>query len=124
MWPHIGNHLLYYAIPLLLYCILTQYEGIYQYDNMCGIRREQGLNRRKNVRVTWDGVSSRMGDYQFRCVFRMTREFFSLLCFTIICAIGENHFKSQHYIDAFLRVTRMHDASMLATWGYIISEVK
>ena len=88
------------------------------------MRREQGLNRRKKSKVTWDDISSRTEDYQFRHIFRMTRECFSLLYFTIICAIGDSHFKSQHAIDAFLRETSMHDANVLATGGYNSGEVK
>ena len=124
MWPHVDNHILHYAIPLLLYCILVQYEANDQYDRMCETRREQGLNRRKKVRVKWDEISSRMGDYQFRRMFRMTRECFTLLCFSIIGAIGESQFKSQHYIDAFLSGTSVYDANVLATGGYISGEVK
>ena len=66
-----------------------------------------------------------MSDYQFRCMFRMTRECFTLLCFTIIGAIGESQFKSQHYIDAFLSGTNaMYVANVLAIGGYISGEVK
>ena len=124
MWPHVDNHIYRYAIPLLLYCILVQYEANDQYEKMCETRREQGLNRRKKVRVKWDEISSRMGDYQFRRMFRMTRECFTLLCFSIIGAIGESQFKPQHYIDAFLSGTSVYDANVLATGGYISGEVK
>ena len=65
-----------------------------------------------------------MGDYQFRRMFRMTRECFTLLCHTIIGAIGESAFKSQQYIDAFLCGTYIYDANVLATGGYISGEVK
>ena len=84
---------------------------------MYEMRSERGLNRSKKVRVRWDDISSRMGDCQFRRMFRMTRECFSLLCFSIICAVGESHFKSQHYIDAFLSGTSMYDVNMLTTGG-------
>ena len=47
---------------------MTQYGGIYQYHKMCEMRSEQGLNRRKKVRVRWDDLSRRMGDYQFLIV--------------------------------------------------------
>ena len=55
----------------------------------------------------------------------MTRECFTLLCFSIIGAIGERQFKSQHYIDSFLSGTNaMYDANVLAKGGYISGEVK
>ena len=91
---------------------------------MCETRRQQGLNRRTKVRVKWDEISSRMGDYQFRCMFRMTRECFTLTCHSIIGTIGESAFKSQQYIDAFLCGTYIYDANILATGGYISGEVK
>ena len=91
---------------------------------MCEIRSEQGLNRRKKVRVRWDDISHRIGDYQFRRMFRMTRECFSSLCHSIIGAIGESKFKSQHYIDAFLSSTNIYNAHVLTTGGYISGEVK
>ena len=119
MWPKVSNHLLRYAIPLLLYCILVQYEANFKYDTMCEIRHKQGLNRRTKVRVKWDEISYRMGDYQFRRMFRMTRECFSLLCATIVGAIGESQFKSEHYFDTFLCGTSMYDANVLALCGYI-----
>ena len=103
---------------------MLQYEGMYEYNKMCGIRSEQSRNRRKKVRVRWDDISQRMGDYQFRQMFRMTRECFSLLCSSIIGAIGEIKFKSQQYIDAFLCGTSVYDANVLATGGYISGEVK
>ena len=124
MWPQLNNRLLNYAIPLLLYCIMLQYEGMYEYNKMCGIRSEQSRNRRKKVRVRWDDISQRMGDYQFRRMFRMTRECFSSLCHSIIGAIGESKFKSQHYIDAFLSSTNIYNAHVLTTGGYISGEVK
>ena len=57
--------------------------------------------------------------------FVTTRECFTLLCFSIIGAIGESQFKLQYYIDAFLSGTNaMYDANILATGGYISGEVK
>ena len=65
MWPHLNSRMLNHAIPLLLYCIMTQYEGIYQYNKLCEMRSEQGLNRRKKVRVRWDDISHRRGTISF-----------------------------------------------------------
>ena len=65
-----------------------------------------------------------MGGYQFRRMFRMTRECFTLLYFSIIGAIGESQFKSQLYIDAFLCGTSVYGANILAKGGYISGKVK
>ena len=41
-----------------------------------------------------------------------------------IGAIGESVFKSQHYIDAFLVGSKMYDAHVLSSCGYMSGEVK
>ena len=66
-----------------------------------------------------------MSKYQFRRMFRMSIDCFEELCQTIICAIGERKFKSQHYIDAFLSdKDSMYEANRVASGGYISGEVK
>ena len=68
--------------------------------------------------MRWDEVNDRMGDYQFRRMFRITRSCFKELCFTIIGAVGESKFKSQAYIDSFLKGgSNMYDANVLAVGG-------
>ena len=124
MQPDVNNHILRYAIPLLFYCILVQYEAIDQYDKLCETSCQQGLNRRSKIGIKWDEISSRMGDYQFRRMFRMNGEWFTLLYFTIIGAIREIQFKLKHYIDAFLSGTYLYDTNVLSTGGYISCEVK
>ena len=55
----------------------------------------------------------------------MTMVCFSLLCQKIICAIGEKTFKSESYIDAFLRgKDTMFDAHECTSGGYISGETK
>ena len=58
-------------------------------------------------------------------MFRMTRDYFQLLCNTIIAGIGEASFKSEAYIDAFLKgKNAMYKANVQTTGGYIAGEVK
>ena len=102
-----------------------QYESNDLYDKMCEDRHKHACNRRKKERIRWDEVNTRIGDYQFRRMFRMDRACFKELCFTIIGAVGESKFKSQAYIDAFLKGgCNMYDANVLAVGGYISGEIK
>ena len=55
----------------------------------------------------------------------MSRECFSLLCQKITCGIGEKAFKSESYIDAFLRgKDKMFNAHEFTSKGYISGETK
>ena len=55
----------------------------------------------------------------------MTRDCFALLCSSIISKIGEKQFKSEAYIDAFLKgKDPMYEANTQTTGGYISGEVK
>ena len=55
----------------------------------------------------------------------MDRACFRELCFTIIGAVGESKFKSQAYIDAFLKGhCPIYDANVVAVGGYISGEIK
>ena len=55
----------------------------------------------------------------------MTREFFSQLYSRIILSIGELEFKSESYIDAFLKgKDSMFDAHVKTCGGYISGETK
>ena len=55
----------------------------------------------------------------------MTRDCFNLLCQRIIVCVGEAKFKSEAYIDAFLKgKDQMYDANVKTTGGYIAGEVK
>ena len=55
----------------------------------------------------------------------MSRECFSLLCQKIICGIGEKAFKSESYINAFLRgKDQMFNAHERTSGGYISGETK
>ena len=55
----------------------------------------------------------------------MDRNFFVLLCQRIIRSVGERQFKSEAYIDAFLKgKDRMYDTNVHTSGGYIAGEVK
>ena len=58
-------------------------------------------------------------------MFRMSRDCFDSLCQRIIISIGEANFKSESYIDAFLKgKNSMYDANVATTGGFISGEVK
>ena len=81
--------------------------------------------RRKKKRIAWSNVSSRISDVQFRRMFRMSRECFGTLCHKIACAVGDRQFKSESYIDAYLRgKDLMFDAHECTSGGYISGETK
>ena len=55
----------------------------------------------------------------------MSRHCFNLLCQKVICAVGESSFKSESYIDAFLRGKDcMFDAHERTSGGYVSGETK
>lgn len=58
-------------------------------------------------------------------MFRISREYFDLLSQRITMSVGESKFKSEAYIDAFLKVRNsIYDANDYTTGGYIVGEVK
>ena len=55
----------------------------------------------------------------------MTREYLDLFSQRIIISIGESQFKSEAYIDEFLKgKDNMYDVNIITTGGYIAGEVK
>ena len=81
--------------------------------------------RRKKKRILWSAVNERISDVQFRRMFRMSRDCFDTLCQHIISKIGEKNFKSELYIDAFLKgKDQMYEAHVKTAGGYISGEVK
>ena len=111
--------------PLLLLLLLSQYEVSYScwlksYNNSLLARK-----RRKKKRILWSSVNERISDIQFRRMFRMSHDCFDSLCQRIISVVGEDKFKSEAYIDAFLKdKDQMYDAHVETTGGYISGEVK
>ena len=94
-------------------------------------RSHSALHRRKIKRTTWEEFNTKVTDVHFRRMFRMTRDCFSMLCNRIIVHVGESNFKSEAYLDAYLRdnsyndtFTRMHHAHLSTSGGYISGEVK
>ena len=113
---------------LILYYLLVVFSQ-WEIDYNCWLnsnRNSEGAKkRRKKKRIKWSEVSSRISDYQFRRMFRMSRECFSLLCQKITCGVGEKVFKSECYIDAFLRgKDKMFNAHECTSGGYISGETK
>ena len=73
----------------------------------------------------WSDVNKRISNLHFRRMFRMTREFYNLLCSKTIAAVGERAFKSEAYIDVFFKgKNSMYDAQVKTSGGYISGEVK
>ena len=123
-----GNHVmdvLFGCLPLILLFAISQYEYKLKQLKMFEIMCKEVKSRRKKQRISWSYVCQRISDKQFRRMFRMTRGCFDLLCSRIIISIGEKSFKSESYIDAFLKgKDRMFDAHEKTSGGYISGETK
>ena len=112
-------------IPYFILCVLLWYERDKTYVSLCDQKSNIARSRRNKKRVTWEYISERMGDYQFRRMFRMSKDCFNSLCQTIKMKVGESDFKSQEYIDAFLiGKNSIYNAHSLTTAGYATGEVK
>ena len=94
MWPKQSQAIITHAISLLFLTLLVQYNDAIHYESMCQRRSEDAHNCRDKERVTWNEMAMCMSKYQFRRMFRMTRQCFDELCQTIICSVGEIQFKS------------------------------
>ena len=119
------NTIIRQITPLLVYTVLIQYEVEYYSWKRGHNNSVLAQKRRNKVRIPWATINKRISDRHFRRMFRMTRDCFALLCSTIISKIGEKQFKSEAYIDAFLKGTDpMYEANTKTTGGYISGEVK
>ena len=117
--------LLSLIVPLIVFHTFKLYDIAYQSRMKSENNSRLAKKRRKKRRVLWTDVSQRISDLQFRRMFRMTRDCFDLLCSTIIARVGEKAFKSEAYIDAFLRGKDfMYDANIATTGGYIAGKGK
>ena len=95
------------------------------------MRSESALSRRPKERMSWSEFNSRVTDSHFRRMFRMSRNCFDLLCCAIISRVTEKKFKSESYLDSFLRdasikdkISMMHKAHSHTSGGFISGEVK
>ena len=88
------------TLPLLLYLFFIQYEVTRSASHRSYINSINAKNRRIKKCIQWSDVNKRIGDYQFRRMFRMTRPCFNRLCQHIIAYTGEKAFKSEAYINA------------------------
>ena len=112
-------------LPLLLYIVLNQFQLDFTAYKLSEERSQLARNRRKKCRITWSSVSHRISDKQFRRMFRMSRHCFNQLCQHIILSIGEDKFKSESYIDAFLKNKNlMYLAHEKSSGGYVSGKVK
>ena len=121
----IMKSLLSLIVALIVFHTFKLYDIDYQKRMKSENNSRLAKKRRKKRRVLWTYVNDRISDLQFRRMFRMTRDCFDLLCNTIIAGVGEKAFKSEAYIDAFLKGKNyMYDANVATTGGYIAGEVK
>ena len=124
MRPHIKDALLS-LLPLLLSISLIQFNADYNAFREFTIRSNAAKIRRKKKRVNWTYISQRISDKQFRRMFRMTRECFLNLCNLIISHVGDEAFKSESYLEAYLKgKNSMHLAHEQSCGGYISGETK
>ena len=128
---NITQHKLITQKLIVLFLSLFLFHTLSLYDYECKIRLKRknislsAKKRRKKERLLWSEVNLRISDLHFRRMFRMTRKCFDLLCSKIIAAVGERAFKSEAYIDAFLKGKNpMYDAHVKTCGGYISGEVK
>ena len=118
-------------VNILFYICIHQYCcNKYDYD-ISIMKSEQALRRRDKERMSWSQFNERVTDKHFRRMFRMSRDCFDLLCCAIISRVGEKQFKSESYLDSFLRdesiknkSSMMHNAHMHTSGGFISGEVK
>ena len=121
----IVQQLLSLIVPLILFHTFKLYDIAYQSKKKSENNSRLAKKRRKKKRILWSEINNRISDLQFRRMFRMTRDCFQLLCDRIIAGIGEASFKSEAYIDAFLKgKNAMYKANVQTTGGYIAGEVK
>ena len=113
------------VLPFILYIAISQYETKQHDLDMFEKSCDEAKGRHKKQRIPWSSVCQRISDKEFRKMFRMTRECFAQLCSRIIISVGEKYFKSESYIDAFLRgKDSMFDAHEKTSGGYISGETK
>ena len=112
-------------LPCLLYLVLHQFTVDYNAWEECVILSNIAKKRQKKSRIPWSSVDARISDKQFRRMFRMTRDCFSLLCQDITMAIGESQFKSESYINTFLnKKGSVYHAHRISSGGVISGETK
>ena len=98
-------------ISLILYTIFIQYEMEHvNWLHSCS-NYNLGSKRRKKESIRWETINRRISERKYRRMFRITNECFALLCGSMIIGVGEEHFKSEAYIDAFLKCkNKMYDS--------------
>ena len=112
-------------LALLLCAFTMQIYIIVQDIEMSEAKSENARLRRKKTRIPFANVDTMLNDRQFRRMFRMDRDCFHLLCDKIKIAVGEESFKSDAYIGAFMSYPgHMQYANIATTGGYISGEVK
>ena len=112
-------------LPFILYVSFNQFIVDYNAWDEYLKKSHKAKCRRNKRRITWSSVNERISDTQFRRMFRMSRECFSLLCGYVIASKGEKAFKSESYIHAFLETKNpMYMAYEKTSGGFISGETK
>ena len=104
-----------------MYLLIYQCEIDYMDWKRSYFMSETVNGRRKKKRILWNKINKQISNTHFPRMFRMNRDYFTLLCDTRICGIGEHQFKSKTYIDAFPKHKDiMYNTHMETTGGYIV----
>ena len=112
-------------IHLMVYFVVSQYKVQTKLQLHIQSNSRLVLKRREKKRITWCEVNKRISHVHFRRMFRMTRDYFDLLCQKNIAAIDESMFRSEVYISAFFRGRdKMYDDNTLNNGRYISREEK
>ena len=112
-------------LAILIYYAFNQYQQkLKEFTSSCA-SSQRAKKRRVRKREEWSSLITRISDIQFRRMFRMSKQCFVALCDTIISWVGESKFKSESYINAYLRgKNQMFMANQLTSGGYISGEIK
>ena len=112
-------------VPIMLLLFFARYEVIHSSWHRSMNASIIAHKRRKKKRIHWSTVNLVISDRQFRRIFWMNRDCFNCLCQRIICSVGEREFKSEAYIDAFLKEKdSIYIENIETIGGYLSGEVK
>ena len=125
MNAHPKDFILTILPSMLLLGVLTYKANLNALQRYYNVSISARRRRKKTELITWSSVSKRISDLQFRRMFRMNRDCFHKLCEKIISCVGEKAFKSECYIDAFLRnKNSMFMAHEQCSGGYVCGKIK
>ena len=64
------------------------------------LQEERKRHSKPKQRIRWSYIIHTLSDNQFKRMYRMSKEYFNLLCERIIASISESEFKAENYIDS------------------------